>query len=146
MGDEKMGHPSNSEEQCIAERAILAALEQALGVTLDDSAPIQLPVVLDGFHLGPPPVCVEVFARQGRAKPGQQRKLMADMCKLLLVEKLLGQRCRTIVAVCDPEALRGVEGSWRAAFADQYEIERIFVEVSDETRRRLLEAQRVQFR
>ena len=71
---------------------------------------------------------------------------MRDMCKLLLVEKLIGRACRKIVVVCDPEALRFLSTSWQGQFAEEFGIERIAVEVPSSTREALRQAQKRQYR
>ena len=101
---------------------------------------------MDGFCEGNTPICVEIFAHQGATKPGQRRKLMADMCKLLLVEKLIGKTCRKIVAVSDRNALGFLDNSWQGRFAEEFDIERVGVTVSDSTREAVRQAQKRQRR
>lgn len=139
-------HASDSSEQRSAEAEILAALEGLLAIQLDGRPDIAQPVQLDGFAGGDTPICVEVWAHQGAAKGGQPGKVMRDMCKLLLVERLLGRKCRKIVAACDEAALGFLRNSWQGRFADEFGIERIVVAVSDTTRQRLQAAQLRQFR
>jgi len=139
-------HPSDSSAQRSAELGILEQLEQQIGARLDDDLDIDSRVQLDGFQDGPTPVCVEAFAHQGPAKSGQRRKLMMDMCKLLLVEKVLRKPCRKILAVCDEEAVGFLKNSWQGSFAREFGIEVVVVEITPETRRRLLEAQKIQYR
>ena len=139
-------HPSHSSEHCAAEAEILAALEKQLVVRLDGCPRIDQEVKLDGFASGPSPICVEVWAHQGKPKGAQPAKLMKDMCKLLLVEKLLGKTCRKIVAVCDEDALSFLRNSWCGRFADEFGIERIVVDVGEPTRDKLRRAQVRQYR
>lgn len=71
---------------------------------------------------------------------------MKDMCKLLLVEKLIGKQCRKIVAVCDGSALTFLQNSWQGRFADEFGIERIVVDVDEATRDTVRQAQARQYR
>lgn len=139
-------HPGDSSEQREAEREILEAVSRELGVPLDGKPDIAQRADLDGFQGGQRPICVEVFAHQGPSKDGQRKKLMRDMCKLLLVEKLLRKKCRKIVAVSDPESVKFLDKSWMGRFADEFGIERIVVTLSEDTRKRVLRAQKRQYR
>ena len=71
---------------------------------------------------------------------------MADMCKLLLVEKLIEKRCRKIFAVCDESALGFLQNSWQGQFADKFGIELKFVHVDEATRDKVRKAQERQYR
>ncbi len=103
-------------------------------------------VDLDGFVDGAHPICVEVWAHQGPAKGGQTGKVMRDFCKLLLVERLLGKPCRKMFAVCDGAALAFLQNSWQGHFAEEFGIEQVVVDLSDETRQRIRDAQTRQYR
>lgn len=63
------------------------------------------------------------------------------MCKLLLVERMLGKQCRKILAVCDPVAVGFLKNSWMGRFADEFGIETIAVCVGDDVLLTLREAQ-----
>jgi hypothetical protein len=139
-------HASDSSEQRSAEVEILAALEKRFGIRLDGHPEIAQQVNLDGFADGPTPICVEVWAHQGKAIGGQPAKVMKDICKLLLVEKLIGRPCRKIVAVCDDSALNFLQNSWQGRFADEFGIERIVVDVDEAIRDKVRQAQARQYR
>ncbi|MAG92509.1 MAG: hypothetical protein CMJ48_01985 [Planctomycetaceae bacterium] len=140
-------HDSDSSEQRAAESEILAALEQKWGVQFGEDGPdIDQHVRLDGFADGETPTCVEIWAHQGRAKGGQIGKVMKDLCKLLLVEKLLGKACRKVFAVCDEAAIAFLQNSWQGRFAEEYGIELLVAEISDDARQRVCSAQQRQFR
>lgn len=139
-------HASDSSEQRGAEAEILEALSTQWGVRFEGRPDIGFRVDLDGFVDGDLPICVEVWAHQGNAKGGQPGKVMKDFCKLLLIEKLLGRRCRKVFAVCDEKAIAFLENSWQGRFADEFGIERIVVAVSDETRHSVRKAQDRQVR
>jgi len=137
--------PGDSRVQREAEGVIREALAERLGVKLAEG-PSELGLQLDAFAEGPPPVCAEIWAHQGRAKSAQKAKVMADMCKLLLCERLLGKPCRKFFAVSDELALAFLQNSWQGRFADEFGIERIVVQIPAEVRARIAEAQRKQYR
>lgn len=135
----------SSREQRDAEGVIRAALAEKLEIAL---SPRSLPEgpQLDGFADGPTPVLAEIWAHQGPAKSAQKNKVMADMCKLLLCERLLGKSCRKIVAVSDEKAHSFLENSWQGRFADEFGIERHAVDIPEDVRKRIRDAQQRQYR
>jgi len=133
-------HASDSSEQRDAERKIVSVLEEELGVRLHDALELTVKrgkrtvrVDLDGFHEGDRPICVEAWAHQGRTIGSQPAKVMKDMCKLLHVEKLLGRPCRKMIVACNEEALAFLKNSWQGQFADEFGIERRFVQIDRAT-------------
>ena len=137
--------PGNSLVQREVEPIILAKLSEMLGVDLDDSS--GLPgIQLDGFADCDEPVCVEVWAHQGRAKGGQLGKVMKDMCKLLLCERLLGKPCRKVFAVADESAILFLQNSWQGRFVREFGIECIVVNIPEDVRDRVRKAQKKQYR
>lgn len=135
----------STEQRKLGEEAIRKALERVVGQSLP---PKVLPggPELDGFADGPVPVCVEIWAHQGKAKGAQKMKVMRDMCKLLLCERLLGRRCRRIVAVADEEAVAFLNNSWEGEFARRFGIEMRVVSIPNAVRERIRQAQRRQYR
>ena len=87
-----------------------------------------------------------MFAHVGRCKPGQTRKLSRDMTKLLLAERLLGVKCRKVVAVIDADAIAHFENGWDGMFARTFDIESIVVKGLDELHGELRTVQARQFR
>ncbi|MEZ4442335.1 MAG: hypothetical protein R3B72_24795 [Polyangiaceae bacterium] len=144
MGDPE--HPSTSAEQQRAESLIRSALAEHLGVAFEAPPAALAGLKLDAYSAGPPLVLVEIFARVGNSKSGQMRKLSRDMAKLLLAERRLDQACRKVLAVIDPAAVAHFENGWDGEFARTFGIELIVVTVDDDVRRRVLAAQKRQFR
>lgn len=137
----------DSRVQRDAEVVIRTALEQELGCTLTDNPPARIgSIQLDGFCDTRPPVCVEIWAHQGRAKSAQQNKLMKDMCKMLLVEKKLRRKCRKIIVVSDREAVAHLDHSWQGGFAEKFGIEIRVVTISPALRLRIVREQAKQYR
>lgn len=134
-------HASDSTEQQILEAEILVELRKRFGVELGDKPDISQRVSLDGFEYGEKPICVEIWARQGKPKPGQVGKVMKDFCKMLLVEKLLGKPCRKLFVVSDPACISFLENSWQGRFAAEYGVELLIVDVDESIRASVREAQ-----
>jgi len=139
-------HASDSSEQRLAEQEILATLEAEWSVQFAGRPDIGRRVDLDGYVDGPEPILLEVWAHQGPAKGAQPGKVMKDFCKLLLVERLLDRPCRKVFAVADPAAVAFLRNSWQGQFAEEFGIEVVVLTISNQTRRRVQEAQQRQFR
>lgn len=140
-------HPGCSIEQQEAQAEILECLECRLGYPLKDILRTTPRVELDGYHDGEPPTCVEVFSHVGKCKDGQRKKIMRDMCRLLLAERLIGRPCKKIIAVCSEATVSFLRGSsWQARFAIEFGIDVQCVQISEQTTDRLLRAQRRQQR
>ena len=138
-------HPGDSRVQREAESVIRASLAEQLGVKLAEP-PSALDLRVDGFAEGLQPICVEIWAHQGAAKSAQRAKVMKDMCKLLLCERILGKPCRKVFAVSDAAAVAFLRGSWQGRFAEEFGIELVVVPIPLEVRQRISEAQGKQYR
>ena len=138
-------HPGDSSVQRRAEMTIRQAASEKLGVDLQPQSIGGGPRV-DGFADGDPPFCAEIWAHQGTAKSAQRAKVMKDMCKLLLCDRLLGRHCRKVFVVSDEAALQFLDNSWQGRFAEEYGIEPLVVEIPGEIRQEILAAQRRQYR
>lgn len=143
--EEDGSYDGNSSVQREAEIAIRAALEKELDVSLGPT-PGHLGVKLDGFAGGKRPICVEIWAHQGPAKSAQRHKVMTDMCKMLWVQKKLRTKCRKIFTVADRAAISFLDNSWQGQFAEAFGIERHVVEMPEEFRERIRDAQKRQYR
>jgi hypothetical protein len=140
----------DSSVQREAESLIRTKLETTIGLEpggLSESAKEYLGrIKLDGFRDGPRPICVEIWAHQGKAKPAQQAKIMKDMCKLLLVEAKLKKACRKLFVVSDQAAVAHLSSSWQGEFADAFGIDILVVDIPEPTRTLIREAQKKQYR
>ena len=139
-------HPSASSEQHAAEADIRSALAKQLGIVFVAPPVALVGLKLDAYAPGPPHVLVEIFARVGRSKPGQVRKLSRDMTKLLLAERRLAEPCRKIVAVIDSDAIAHFSNGWDGDFAREFQIELQVVQVDDHLRAKIACAQQRQYR
>ncbi|MFF4880220.1 hypothetical protein [Micromonospora sp. NPDC000668] len=144
---EGASHQSDSHTQRQAEEEILAGLAASLGVVLAKPERIALSggvfVEVDAAtsDMG---VVVEAYARQGRLKGAQPKKIAQDVLKLALLKREPGwERTRTIIAFASHEARDSISG-WLARAAAEFGVELFVVEVSEELRVRILNAQRRQ--
>lgn len=102
-------------------------------------------IQLDGFSDDPKllePILIEIWAHQGKTKPGQRNKVMKDMCKLLLAEELLDKPCQKYIVVSDEEVLSFLNGrSWMGDFAKKFGIKFWIANIKPATRKNLNNAQ-----
>ena len=141
--------PGDSQEQRDAQAVMVAALSERLGVelqprvlTLPDGARIELDAASEDLS-----VLCEAWAHQGRAKSAQKYKLLSDAFKLSLAARVIGGTPRLILLVSDEAACMHLRGrSWATAALRHHGIELQVVEVPEETRQRIRDAQTRQFR
>jgi hypothetical protein len=139
-------HASDSAVQREAEHVVRRQLAARLGVDLAPTT-IRLkagaPVEVDA---GSPDglVLAEIFARQGELKGGQQKKVAIDTLKLITIrEERPG--ARLIVAFADQAAAAyATGGGWVAQALRTWSVEVEIVDLPDELRRRIREAQATQ--
>lgn len=141
--------PGNSREQQEAEAFMLRALSEHLGVDLQPQR-IHLPeggwLTVDGATPALDVLC-EAWAHQGRAKPAQKNKLLADALKLTLAARIAGGRPRLYLVVCDEEAVVHLRGrAWAAAALRHHGIQLEVVHLPEDVRGRVRAAQTRQFR
>ncbi len=115
----RMPHRSVSAVQRVAEALIRQKLAAIIGkqlapatVTFDTGAPVQVDAV--AADDSDESVLVEIFARQGKLKPGQQKKVALDAFKLVTLGR---NRPRTelILAFADDAAAAYARGTgWLA--------------------------------
>lgn len=145
-----MAHLSDSEEQRIAERLILEGLESKLGIQkgslqnkrimLDNIVGVEI----DGYSFEHK-IMVEVFARIGKLLPAHCEKLANDILKLNLVEDILNIPHKKYIAVCGEDIERYLTGtSWKAFAAKHYNFDIVRIELSQEDREMILNAQQRQ--
>jgi hypothetical protein len=137
---------ADASEQRAAESTMLAALEREFGMKLSDKPKVRAHLSPDGFGISGRGdcVCVEIYARQGSLKGGQSDKVLADACKMLLVEAQLKRKCRKILAfACEDAAAMFVPGadSWRSAFLELNGVEVMTVTIPERHRQAVLRAQ-----
>jgi hypothetical protein len=140
--------PGNSQEQRDAEAVMVGALAEQLGVALaprriefGNGVRVELDAASEDLS-----VLVEVWAHQGPVKSAQRSKVLTDAFKLDFVGRKLGGTRRLILLLGDAEAARKFAGGWPAAAIRQAGIEMVVLELDDETRQRVRDAQLRQYR
>jgi len=146
----EQGRPAgDSLEQRQAEIVTLALISERLGVVLEKRR-LDLPeggwIELDGA-CDDPPVLMEAWAHQGRAKPAQKAKVMTDATKLLFAARLLKTNPRLVLALTDEEAAAHFVGrTWMAQALRELGVEVHVVRLPEELNQAILRAQARQYR
>lgn len=136
------GHVSDSAVQRRAEEVILRQLSRDVGLSLSPQ-PITLGTVkvhVDGVDADET-LLAEVYARQGALKGAQLKKISQDVLKLALLRR--DERfanARTLIAFASEEARDSVRG-WLREAAEQLEVELVVVDVPEELRADIRQAQ-----
>lgn len=136
-------HRSDSAVQRAAEATILAAVAARLGVALSPRSfvlPNGSRVQVDGTDPDVS-VLVEVFARQGALKGGQQKKVCQDALKLITL-RCMHPNARLVIAFADEHASAyASSGTWVAEALSTWGVEVLVVEIDPALRARIREAQ-----
>jgi hypothetical protein len=89
-------------------------------------------------------VVVEAYARQGKLKGAQPKKIAQDILKLALLKQQPGrERTAAIIAFASQEAHHSISG-WLRQAAKVFDIDLVVVDIDPELRQQILEAQRRQ--
>lgn len=105
-------------------------------------------VEVDGFSEDPP-ILVEAWAHQGAPRGGQRNKVLADALKLQLAAGRFDSRPRLILCFADEEAARPFvtpARTWYAQALRDSNVEVIVVELPENVRAQIREAQTRQYR
>ncbi|EGT4562027.1 hypothetical protein DFW19_08590 [Clostridioides difficile] len=87
----------------------------------------------------------EIFSHIGKPKKAQNNKIANDILKMLLLDRITGKTYRKIIVVCDEIEWKKLNGkSVLAETIRQFGIETIKIEIEDEMRNTILEAQKRQ--
>lgn len=140
-------HKSSSEEQMIAEQYIFETIEKQLQIELEHNRKIYLAdnpftYIQPDFYSEEYCIVGEIFSHIGKPKKAQNNKIANDIMKMLLLEKITEKTYRKIIVVCDEIELEKLNGkSVLAETIRQFGIEIIYIEIEDEMRNTILEAQ-----
>jgi len=141
--------PGDSSEQRRAERAMLDALGERLGLVLNPrrlERPGGVRVEVDGAD-DDLTVLVECFAHQGPAKGAQKYKLVNDSLKLHWIGSAMPTPPRRILCVSDPAAVQHLLGrSWQGQAIRELGVAIEVVELPGDVRAGVAAAQARQFR
>ena len=140
-------NPSNSSVQLQAEVEMLQEIGKKIDCVLTKE-PIQvdnhMPLEVDGVSKSEYILC-EAYAHIGKLKGAQHQKVITDAMKMLYAERLLGGKWRKILLFADDTTAKSFEsGTWYAEAIKEFEIEIRIVTLKDETRYKILEAQKRQ--
>jgi hypothetical protein len=138
-------HLSSSAVQTEAETEILCALASKCGIELVHH-PEKI-LLGGGVYVevdGATPdrsVVVEAYARQGKLKGAQPKKIAQDILKLALLKRESGRkRTRAVIAFASQEARDSISG-WIQQAAKSFDIELIVVEIPEQLRDQICAAQ-----
>jgi hypothetical protein len=144
--DAQTSHVSDSAIQREAEKVILERASHLLGVTLAPRS-LSLPggarVDVDGASADLS-VLLEVFARQGMLKGGQQKKVCQDALKLITLGRLHPRARLLLVFADDQAAAYATTRTWVAEALATWGVEVIVVDVGEELRAQIRQAQQRQ--
>ena len=138
---------SSSAEQQYAGHIIFKEIERFLGIDLLENTKIYLAdnlytYIEPDFYSEDSCVIGEIFAHIGKPKKAQDNKIANDILKMLLLEKIKGKKYRKIIVVCDDEQENKLRGlSAIAESIRQFDIELIKVDISEELKEQILQAQ-----
>ncbi|WP_433832573.1 hypothetical protein ACQP2E_16480 [Actinoplanes sp. CA-015351] len=138
-------HPSSSLTQSRAETEIVEALARQWDIDLrprpgkvpvGDGIAVEVDAANSDFS-----VVVEAYARQGRLRGAQPKKIAQDILKLALFKRVPGREgTRAVIAFASSEARKSVTG-WLEHAADTFGVELVVVEISEQTRAEIRAAQ-----
>ncbi|GEB78311.1 hypothetical protein [Sporolactobacillus inulinus] len=142
-------HASSSLEQQNIEKYIFQIICDKLGVNLAANPIVQCgkATIRPDFYSEEPSIIGEVYAHIGSLKPPQKKKMLADILKMLLLEKVTNRTYRKIIVICDDEVLKAITGkSWGSACFKAFDVEIMNIDIGEDKRELLLAAQKRQFR
>ena len=140
-------HKSSAHVQTQAEEVIFHKVEKLLNIKLEKNKKIYLadnaftymqPDLYSEENL----VVGEIFAHIGKPKKAQDNKIANDILKMLLLEKTTGNQYRKIIVVCDLSEKKKLEGkSILAESIRRFDIEIMYIEIDEEIKQQIIEAQ-----
>lgn len=133
-----------------AEKVLFDKVEDLLKVNLEKNKKIFLAdnaftYIQPDFYSEKAQVIGEIFAHIGKPKKAQDNKITNDILKMLLLEKKTNKQYRKIIVVCDEEEQKKFKGlSALAESIRQFDVEIMYIELDDNTRKQIIEAQKLQ--
>jgi len=143
-------YKSSSHVQMQAEELLFRKVENLLNISLDKNKQIFLAdnaftYIQPDFYSEKDYVIGEIFAHIGKPKKAQDNKIANDILKMLLLEKKTDKKYRKIIVVCDEAELKKLQGlSALAESIRQFDIEIMYIEIDENTRNQIIEAQKIQ--
>ena len=135
-------------EQIRAEEKIFALVEKTLNIQLEKNPKLYLTnneytYIQPDFYSAEYRIIGEIFAHIGKPKKAQDNKIANDILKMLLLEKLAGKYYRKIIVVCDELEEKKLKGS--SALSEsirQFGIEILYIQIDEQLRQEILNAQK----
>lgn len=143
-------HKSSSHVQMQAEELIFGEVEKNLSIKLDKNPKLYLAdnaftYIQPDFYSKEANIIGEIFAHIGKPKKAQDNKIANDILKMLLLERITGKTFRKIIAVCDISEKKKLQGqSVLAESIRQFNVEIMYIEIDEDTRKQIVEAQELQ--
>lgn len=140
-------HKSSSHVQMQAEEMIVHNVECILDMKLEKNKKIYLAdnvftYIQPDFYSEENNIIGEIFAHIGKPKKAQDNKIANDILKMLLLEKITGKQFKKIICVCDELEKNKLQGqSVLAESIRQFGIEIMYVELEENMRNQIIEAQ-----
>lgn len=131
---------SDSSVQCEIENILFCRIQSELNLKLEKNPVITLTNNSDikiqpDFFSAEAKVIGEIHSHIGWLKPAQSKKIAADILKILLLEKDLGEKFDKYIVVCSDDENKQLRGSsFIAEVIRQYEIKIRFFELSEADR------------
>ena len=143
-------HKSSAHIQMQAEDIIFNKVEKLFNIKLEKNKKIYLAdnaftYIQPDLYSEDKYIVGEIFAHIGKPKKAQDNKIANDILKMLLLEKITGKKYRKIIVVCDLSEKKKLEGqSVLAESIRQFGIEILYIEISEDIRNQILNAQELQ--
>ena len=143
-------HKSSSHIQIQAEEMMFSKIEHLFEIKFEKNKKIYLAdntytYMQPDFYSEEFSIVGEIFAHIGKPKKAQDNKISNDILKMLLLDKISGKQYRKIIAVCDKKEMKKLMGqSVLAESIRQFGVEVILVELDEDMRNKILEAQEIQ--
>ncbi len=141
-------HLSNASVQMDVEAVIVAALAiqertplstQGNRIRIDQHTHIEVDAVSEDGK-----TVVEAYARQGRLKGAQVKKIAQDVLKLALLKRQPGREdTKAIIVFASQDAHDSISG-WLRQAAETFDVRLAVVDIPDDLRERILQAQTLQ--
>lgn len=137
---------SDSRVQREIENVLFDKIRSELNLNLEQNPIIALTEDPDikiqpDFYSSEAKVIGEIHSHLGRLKPAQRHKVEADILKMLLLEKVSGEKFKKYIVVCSDEEEKQLQGSsFLAEAIRQFEIKVQFFELSKDYKIKLEDA------
>ncbi len=146
---DEMMHDSSSLEQQNIEKHIFQIVSEELDVKLENNPIIKCgdATIRPDFYSEENNIIGEIYSHIGSLKPPQKNKMLTDILKMLLMEKVTKRSFRKIIAICDDVVLKSITGkSWAATCFKSFDVEIMKVDIGEYNREILIAAQKRQYR